>query len=73
MVALQHDRPIGGFVAVERAARNAFEDGVYVDWRDGFWVAVNYSSRPAQLSLPPAAEILMGSNPLKPADVLVWK
>jgi beta-galactosidase len=50
-----------------------YQEGVYVDWRDGFWVAVNYSSRPAQLSLPPAAEILMGSNPLKPADVLVWK
>jgi beta-galactosidase len=50
-----------------------YPEGVYVDWRDGFWVAVNYSSRPAQLSLPRGAEILLGSNPLKPADVLIWK
>jgi beta-galactosidase len=50
-----------------------YPEGVYVDWRDGFWVAVNYASRPAQLSLPRGAEILMGSNPLKPADVLIWK
>jgi beta-galactosidase len=54
-------------------ATENYQEGVYVDWRDGFWVAVNYSSRPAQLSLPRGAEILMGSNPLKPADVLIWK
>ena len=50
-----------------------YQEGVYVDWRDGFWVAVNYSSRPAQLPLPRGAQILLGSNPLKPADVLIWK
>ena len=47
--------------------------GVYVDWRDGFWVAVNYSSRPADIPVPKGAEILYGSQPLKSADVLVWK
>ncbi|MFL6275329.1 MAG: beta-galactosidase [Blastocatellia bacterium] len=50
-----------------------YPEGVYVDWRDGFWVAVNYSSRPAQLPLPASAEVLMGRNPLKPADVLIWR
>jgi beta-galactosidase len=54
-------------------ATENYQEGVYVDWRDGFWVAVNYSSRPAQLSLPQGAQVLLGSNPLKPADVLVWK
>lgn len=54
-------------------ATENYPEGVYVDWRDGFWVAVNYSSRPAQLPLPTGAEILLGSNPLKPADVLIWK
>jgi beta-galactosidase len=54
-------------------ATTDYQEGVYVDWRAGFWVAVNYSSRAAQLSLPPTAEILMGSNPLRPADVLIWK
>ncbi len=47
--------------------------GVFVDWRDGFWVAVNYSSRPADIHVPKGAEILYGVEPLKPADVLVWR
>ncbi|HWW77743.1 MAG TPA: beta-galactosidase, partial [Pyrinomonadaceae bacterium] len=37
-----------------------YPQGVYVDWRDGFWVAVNYSSRPADISVPTGAEILYG-------------
>jgi beta-galactosidase len=50
-----------------------YPEGVYVDWRDGFWVAVNYSSQPVDVSVPKGAEILLGSRPLKPAEVLVWK
>ena len=50
-----------------------YPQGVYVDWRDGFWVAVNYSSSPVQIPLPQGAEILYGGEPLKPVDVLVWK
>jgi beta-galactosidase len=50
-----------------------YPEGVYADWRDGFWVAVNSSSKPAELSLPAGAEVLYGTRPLKPADVLVWR
>jgi beta-galactosidase len=50
-----------------------YPQGVYVDWRDGFWVAVNYSSKPADVAPPRGAEVLYGSRPLKPADVLVWR
>lgn len=50
-----------------------YPQGVYVDWRDGFWVAVNYSSKPADIAVPAGAEILYGGQPLKPADVLVWR
>ncbi|HEX8474527.1 MAG TPA: beta-galactosidase [Pyrinomonadaceae bacterium] len=50
-----------------------YPSGVYVDWRDGFWVAVNYSSRPATVNVPRGAEILFGTEPLKSADVLVWR
>ncbi len=50
-----------------------YPEGVYVEWRDGFWVAVNYSSRAANIALPKGADILLGSQPLKPADVLIWK
>ncbi|HEV7893256.1 MAG TPA: beta-galactosidase trimerization domain-containing protein, partial [Pyrinomonadaceae bacterium] len=61
---------------VYRRAGLSTEDypaGVYVDWRDGFWVAVNYSSRPAEINVPAGAEILYGAPTLKPADVLVWR
>jgi beta-galactosidase len=50
-----------------------YPPGVYVDWRDGFWVAVNYSSKPADIAVPAGAEILYGARQLKPADVLVWR
>src|SRR5207237_8775764 len=35
-----------------------YPPGVYVDWRDGFWVAVNYSSRPVDIDVPAGAAIL---------------
>jgi beta-galactosidase len=47
--------------------------GVYVEWRDGFFVAVNYSSRPYDVPLEPGARIILGANPLRPADVLLWR
>jgi len=46
--------------------------GVYVYWRDGFYVAVNYSSDNYTMNLPATAKILVGENVLKPAGVLVW-
>lgn len=48
-------------------------DGVMIDWRDGFWVGVNYSSKPYEVPLSPNAKILIGSKTLKTADVIVWK
>jgi beta-galactosidase len=50
-----------------------YPSGVYIDWRDGFWVGVNYSSAAAEIRLPAGAEVILGSSPLKPADVLVWR
>jgi beta-galactosidase len=50
-----------------------YPEGIYVQWRDGFWVAVNYSSNDYELSLPESAKIILGENTLKPAGVTVWK
>jgi len=50
-----------------------YPEGVYVQWRDGFWVAVNYSSTDYQLEIPATADILIGNTTLKPAGVVVWK
>jgi beta-galactosidase len=47
--------------------------GVYVEWRDGVRVGVNYSGEAVTLPLPAGSRILVGSNPLQPAQVLVWK
>lgn len=48
-------------------------EGVILEWRDGFWVGVNYGAKPYLVPLKPGAKILIGQQLLKPADVLVWK
>lgn len=50
-----------------------YPTGVYVYWRDGFYVAVNYSSDSYTMNIPGTAQILIGERALKPAGVLVWK
>ena len=52
---------------------NELPEGVIQHWRDGFWVAINYSSNVAKLDLPATARIIFGSSELKPAEVVVWK
>jgi beta-galactosidase len=51
----------------------AYPPGVYVEWRDGFFVAVNYSSRPFAVPVRPGSQVVLGSNPVRPADVLIWR
>lgn len=63
--------------------RNTFQQGgaeiielpryVFTEWRDGFWVTVNYSSYPVDVPLPERAEILFGKKTVPPAGVLVWQ
>lgn len=54
------------------ATTENYPEGVFVYWRDGFYVAVNYSSADYKMELPPSAKILIGEDTLKPAGVLVW-
>lgn len=54
-------------------ATDNLPEGVLLDWRDGFWVGVNYSGQSYNVPLPSNAKILIGSNVLKPADVVIWK
>lgn len=58
---------------VAGATTENYPEGVYVQWRDGFWVAVNYSSTNYQLEIPTKAQILIGNSILKPAGVTIWK
>jgi len=47
-------------------------EGVMVNWRDGFWVACNYSSSNVTLDIPANAKIIFGKKELTPAGVVVW-
>ncbi|HWB99385.1 MAG TPA: beta-galactosidase [Bryobacteraceae bacterium] len=49
-----------------------FENQFFVDWRDGFWVATNFSSRKQSAPIPENAKILIGARELDPAGVAVW-
>ncbi|HSP92259.1 MAG TPA: beta-galactosidase [Vicinamibacterales bacterium] len=60
---------------VFRRAGVAIEDlpnGVFLEWRDGLYVAVNYSPAEVPLTVPPGASVLHGRTPLPPTGVLVW-
>jgi len=50
-----------------------YPEGIYVQWRDGFWVAVNYTSNDYTLNLPANAKIILGEKLLKSPGVTVWK
>lgn len=48
-------------------------EGVMLDWRDGFWVAVNYSSTNVTIDIPAPAQIILGTKEITPAGVVIWK
>ncbi|MEO6732384.1 MAG: beta-galactosidase [Ferruginibacter sp.] len=50
-----------------------YPQGVIFDWRDGFWVGVNYSDKPYVVSVHVSGKMLIGDKLLKPASVIVWK
>jgi beta-galactosidase len=47
--------------------------GVFMEWRDGFYVAVNYTDKEFKLPVPANADILIGRNPIQTAHAIVWK
>lgn len=55
-----------------KAATEDYPQGVYVYWRDGFNIAVNYASNDYLMNIPETAKILVGKKTLNPAGVLVW-
>lgn len=47
--------------------------GVFMEWRDGFYIAVNNTDNEFKLPVPVNAQILVGTNPLQTAHAMVWK
>jgi beta-galactosidase len=43
-----------------------------VDWRDGFWVATNFTSTPATIPAALNAQILIGARQVLPGGVSIW-
>ena len=50
-----------------------FANGFLVDWRDGFWVATNFTEKNQRAPIPRNAKILIGSADVPTAGVTVWQ
>lgn len=50
-----------------------FPKGVLVEWRDGFYVGVNYTDAAITLPVQKNNKILVGTNPVQPAQAIIWK
>lgn len=50
-----------------------YPEGVMVEYRDGFGIAVNYSDKDYEMNLPAGTKVLIGTTTIKTAGVLVWK
>ena len=48
-------------------------DLLFVDWRDGFWIASNFSSSEQKAPLPEGVVPVVGGRTLKPAEVAIWR
>jgi len=48
-------------------------NNVFTEFRDGFWITVNYSAKAFDVSVPSKSQILLGTKRLLPGGVLVWK
>ena len=48
-------------------------EGVLVEYNDGFWYGLNYSSQVQDIPVPAGAKVIIGQKSLKPAEVVIWK
>jgi len=44
-----------------------------LNWRDGFWVATNFTSDKQTVPVPAGAKLLVGTKELEPGGVAVWQ
>jgi beta-galactosidase len=50
-----------------------FAEGFLVDWRDGLWIATNYTEKVQSAPISPGATLLLGTREVPIAGVTVWK
>jgi beta-galactosidase len=54
------------------AAPANLDPNFLVDWRDGFWVATNFASRPETIPASVNVHVLVGRREVPPGGVAVW-
>jgi beta-galactosidase len=50
-----------------------FDDGFVVDWRDGFWIATNFTEKTQLAPVSGRAKILIGTRDVPVSGVTVWQ
>ena len=68
---LEKDLLHGVFERAGVAARD-LPSGFYVEWREGFWMATNFTERTLPAPVPTTAKLLIGSREVPPAGVALW-
>jgi beta-galactosidase len=51
----------------------ALPNDFVVNWRDGFWVATNFTSETQSVPVPAGVKLLVGTRELEPGGVAVWQ
>jgi beta-galactosidase len=54
------------------AAPASWKSDFLVDWRDGFWVATNFTSTPQAIPARAGTSLLLGTQSVPPGGVAVW-
>jgi len=48
-------------------------DGFLMEWRDGFWIATNFTEKTRRAPIPKKAKVLIGARDVPTAGVTVWQ
>ena len=59
--------------ATANVAVEALPNDFVVNWRDGFWVATNFTSEKQRVPVPVGGKLLIGTRELEPGGVAVWQ
>lgn len=50
-----------------------YPESLVVEWRHGFWFAINYDGQSVKVPLPEGAKLISGKAELGPSEVVVWR
>jgi len=50
-----------------------FDDGFLVDWRDGFWIATNFTAQSQTAPVPAGMQPVLGAREVPVAGVTIWQ